>query len=154
MERELIIRPYRSEDVAEMAQMFYDTVHTINAKDYSAKQLTAWACGEEDLQAWDASFQAHETLIAELDGKIVGFGDLVGGTYLDRLYVHKDYQHQGIATALCDALEAKAPAGVFTHTSFTARSFFEQRGYTQRKVQNIQKRGLWLTRFVMEKLKD
>ena len=25
--------------------------------------------------------------------------------YLDRLYVHKDYQGRGVATALCDALE-------------------------------------------------
>ncbi len=154
MERDFVIRPYRSEDVAEMAQMFYDTVHTINAKDYSAKQLTAWACGEEDLEAWDASFKAHYTLVAEKDGEIVGFGDLVGGSYLDRLYVHKDHQREGIATALCDALEAKAPGGVFTHTSYTARTFFEQRGYTMHKEQRIQKRGLWLTRFVMEKYKD
>ncbi len=151
MDSSIIIRPYRSGDVAQMAQLFYDTVHTINARDYSHKQLKAWASEDVDLEAWDASFLAHYTLVAEENGQIVGFGDLVGGTYLDRLYVHKDHQGRGIATALCDALEAQAPGGVTTHTSFTARTFFEKRGYTLHKEQLVQKRGMWLTRLVMEK---
>ncbi len=151
MDSSIVIRRYRSEDVEQMAQLFYDTVHTINAKDYTAKQLKAWASDDVDLKAWDASFLAHYTVVAEENGQIVGFGDLVGGTYLDRMYVHKDHQGRGIATALCDALEAQATGGVTTHTSYTARGFFEKRGYVLHKEQMVQKRGLWLTRLVMEK---
>ncbi len=151
MDSSIVIRRYRSEDVEQMAQLFYDTVHTINAKDYSHKQLKAWANEDVDLAAWDASFLAHYTVVAEENGRILGFGDLVGGSYLDRLYVHKDHQGRGVASALCDELEAQAPGSVTTHTSFTARTFFERRGYILRKEQMIQKRGLWLTRLVMEK---
>lgn len=55
-----------------------------------------------DLKAWDASFRAHKTIIAVKNGEIVGFGDMDETGYLDRLYVHKDYQGQGIASAICD----------------------------------------------------
>lgn len=151
MERDFIIRRYRSEDVEQMAQLFYDTVHTINAKDYPRNQLKAWANGDIDLDLWDASSRAHYTVVAEKDGKILGFGDLVGGSYLDRMYVHKDHQGQGVGTALCDALEEKATGSVTTHTSLTARTFFENRGYILRKEQQVQKRGMWLTNLVMEK---
>jgi putative acetyltransferase len=36
------IRKYRSTDCAEIAELFYNTVHTINAKDYTSIQLDAW----------------------------------------------------------------------------------------------------------------
>lgn len=38
-----------------------------------------------------------------------------------RLYVHKDHQGRGVATALCSALEAACPVKNFTtHASLTA----------------------------------
>ena len=93
----MMIRKYRSEDCAEMAELLYDTVHTVNAADYTEPQLNAWATGEVDLAKWHASFRIHSTVIAEINGAIVGFGDMDETGYLDRLYVHKDYQRQGIA---------------------------------------------------------
>lgn len=72
--------------------------------------------------------------------------------YLDRLYVHKDYQRQGIATAICDALEGASSAEKFvTHASITAKPFFEQRGYMALKEQQVERRGVLLTNYVMEK---
>ena len=35
------LRVYRPEDCAAMAALFYDTVHTINRRDYSPAQLDA-----------------------------------------------------------------------------------------------------------------
>lgn len=99
------LREYIPSDCAQLAELFYQTVHSVNAKDYTKEQLDAWATGEVDLQAWDASFRAHRTIVATESGKIVGFGDMDETGYLDRLYVHKDYQGQGIASAICDELE-------------------------------------------------
>lgn len=39
---------------------------------------------------------------------ITGFGDMDFTGYLDRLYVHREYQGQGIATLLCGELESWA----------------------------------------------
>ena len=45
----MILRPYRPSDLRELAELFYDTVHTVNAGDYTAEQLDAWADGAPDL---------------------------------------------------------------------------------------------------------
>ena len=148
----MILREYTKTDCAELAELFYDTVHTVNAKDYTQEQLDAWATGKVNLEAWNESFQAHHTVVAEMDGKIVGFGDIDETGYLDRLYVHKDYQRRGVATAICDALEQNTEAAEFTtHASITARPFFEKRGYTVAREQQVERRGVWLTNFVMKK---
>ena len=139
------IRPYCPSDCGAMAELFYDTVHTVNAADYTPRQLDAWADGQVDLAAWDASFQAHTTLVAEWDGMIAGFADLAGDGYLDRLYVHKDLQGRGIATALCDGL----PGARLTPASLTAQPFFEHRGWRMEREQQVERHGVKLTNFVM-----
>lgn len=147
----MLLRPYCSEDCPALADLFYQTVHTVNARDYSPSQLDAWADGHADLAAWDRSLSRHHTLVAVLDGRIVGFADMADNGYLDRLYVHKDYQGQGIATALCDALEQAVPGPYETHASLTARPFFAHRGYQVVKEQQVERKGILLTNFVMRK---
>ena len=56
------LREYQPSDCAQMAELFYQTVHSVNAKNYTKEQLDAWTIGEVDLQAWDKSFRAHETI--------------------------------------------------------------------------------------------
>lgn len=148
------LRPYRPSDVSALAELFYQTVHSVNRRDYTAAQCRVWATGHPDLSAWDASFQAHRTWIAEEDGHIVGFTDLdVEAGYLDRLYVHKDAQRRGVGTALCDAAEACARAAgvrrLETHASITARPFFAARGYTLLREQEVERDGILLKNYVM-----
>ena len=146
------LREYIPSDCAQMAELFYQTVHSVNTKDYTKEQLDAWATGEVDLQAWDASFRAHRTIVATESGEIVGFGDMDGSGYLDRLYVHKDFQRQGIASAICGELERFAVGKTFTaHASITAKPFFQHRGYCVVREQKAIRRGVALTNFVMEK---
>lgn len=145
------IREYRPEDCAELTRLFYDTVHTVNRKDYTPAQLDAWADGTPDLDRWNRSLQEHFSLVA-LEGKqIIGFGDMDSTGYLDRLYVHKDYQGKGVATALCDRLEQAVDGTIITHASITARPFFEGRGYVMVKAQQVERKGILLRNFVMEK---
>lgn len=146
------IRRYLPSDLAQISQLFYDTVHTVNAIDYSKEQLNVWATGQLDLAAWNDSLLAHYTLVAVLNNEIVGFGDITPDGYLDRLYVHKDYQGQGIATALCNELEAAiASKHLTTHASITAKPFFERRGYRVIQEQQVSRNGVELTNYVMEK---
>ena len=42
----MIIRRYQASDCEETAELFYDTVHCVNAGDYTKEQLDAWATGE------------------------------------------------------------------------------------------------------------
>lgn len=146
------LRKYRPSDCEQMAELFYQTVHSVNAKDYTLEQLNAWATGKVDLRQWNDSFLKHRTIVAIENDRIVGFGDMDETGYLDRLYVHKDYQHRGIASAICDELESSAGEKTFiTHASITARPFFEHRGYHVRKEQQVIRQGIALTNYVMEK---
>ncbi len=147
----MFIREYRPSDCRELAELFYHTVHTVNAKDYSPEQLDAWAAGQVDLEQWDRSLQEHFCLVAVEDNIIVGFGDMDSTGYLNRLYVHSKYQGKGVATALCDRLEAAVPENLVTHASITARPFFEKRGYRVVKEQQVERKGIFLTNFVMVK---
>lgn len=146
----MILRKYETSDCKELAELFYNTVHTVNAKDYTKEQLAVWATGNVDLQKWNESFLAHYTLVAVENKKIVGFGDMDETGYLDRLYVHKDYRHRGIATALCNQLEQAFPVEkIETHASITAKPFFEKRGYRVVKEQQVIRGGIALTNYVM-----
>ena len=58
------LREYRPEDCREMAELFYDTVHTVNRRDYTEAQVMAWAPGVPDLEQWNRSFLEHYTLVA------------------------------------------------------------------------------------------
>lgn len=86
------IREYWPEDCEAITRLFYDTVHTVNRRDYAPAQLDAWADGSPDLDAWNRSLQEHFSLVALEGEELVGFADMADDGYLDRLYVHKDYQ--------------------------------------------------------------
>ena len=153
MEKELVIRNYEPQDCGELAELFYNTVHKVNAKDYTKEQLDVWATGKVDLEKWDQSFREHYSVVA-VDGKIIiGFGDIDKTGYLDRLYVHADYQGKGVAAAICAKLEQKASGRIVTHSSITARPFFEKRGYKIIREQQVERLGIYLTNFIMEKEK-
>lgn len=148
----LLIRKYKSSDCEYLAELFYQTVHTVNAKDYTNEQLNAWATGNVNLDEWDESFSNHYTIVALIKDVIVGFGDIDNFGYLDKLFIHKDYQNQGIASAICNELEQVVDENkIITHASITARPFFEKRGYKVIKEQQVERHGIFLTNFVMER---
>ena len=147
----MFIRDYTPSDCRETAALFYHTVHNVNAGDYSKEQLDVWADGNVDLDQWNQTLQAHYSVVAVEGEKIAGFGDIDNTGYLDRLYVHKDYQRKGIATALCNELESMAQKTIITHASITARPFFEKRGYKVLTEQQVKRKGIYLTNYICEK---
>lgn len=149
----MLIRKYKSADVSEMARLFYETVHAINIRDYTQEQLNQWASGDIDLEKWSESFLEHLTYVAIENNIIVGFGDIDKSGYLDRLFVHKEFQGRGIATAICDKLEKLTGVErVIVHASITAKPFFEKRGYRIIRRQKVERKGVFLINYLMEKL--
>ncbi len=148
---EIMIREYREADGKETAELFYNTVHIVNAKDYTKEQLAVWANAQIDRNKWNQSFQKHYSIVAMIDDIIVGFGDIDQTGYLDRLYVHSNYQRKGIATAICNELEAVVQEDIVTQASLTAKAFFEKRGYVVMKAQEVVREGISLTNYIMIK---
>ena len=150
--KKMLLRNYQSCDCEKLAALFYQTVHCVNARDYTEEQLNAWATGQVDLKQWDKSFLDHHTIIAFQDDQIVGFGDIDDAGYLDRLFIHKDHQREGIATAICDVLEEKMEGKrITTYASITAKPFFLHRGYHVIRKHEVMRRGVTLTNYFMAK---
>ena len=151
----MIIRKYVSKDCKRLAELFYNTVHTVNTKDYTKEQLKAWAPENINLNSWDKVFLEHITLVAEENGEIVGFADMDKSGYIDRLYVHKNYQGQGIATTLITDLEGFGrERGVYSfepYASITSRPFFEKMGYSVARENIVMKAGIPLKNYRMVK---
>lgn len=155
----MILRKYKSDDCLNLLKLFYDTVRTVNKKDYNNKQLSVWAPDnyiEEKYDIWQKSLSENFTIIAEINGEIAGFGDIEKTGYLNRLFIHKDYQHMGIASAIVKELEEYAEkiciCTIITEASITAKPFFKKLGYTLIKEQQVERKGIFLTNYVIKKI--
>lgn len=148
------IHTYQTADCAEIAKLFNETVHAVNAADYTRQQLDAWTAGSETRRAyeWNLSFLEHTSLTAKAGKKIIGFADMDADGYLDRLYIHKDYQRMGVAATLVKKLETCSGKRSFkTFASITAKPFFTKQGYRAVKEQQVNTNGILLTNFLMVK---
>lgn len=152
----MTLRIYQSEDCKEIVELFYNTVHAINRRDYDPAQLDVWAPKEIDFSTWDKSLLQHYSIVCEKEGMIIGFGDMDDLGYLDRLYVHKDYQGCGVASKIVNELENYSKKNhikcVTTDASITAKPFFEKRGYKVIQEQVVERKGQFLTNFKMKKV--
>lgn len=146
----MIIRKYKDGDLETVSRLFYETVHSVNAKDYTLKQLCAWANNADSLKSRSDDLLKQYTLIAETGGVTVGVGSIDKSGYLDLLFVHRDYQNKGVATALCNELE-KGFTVITTCASVTAKPFFESRGYCVVKEREAERAGVKLKNYEMRK---
>ena len=146
------IRRYDPADLDEVVKLFYNTIHIVNAADYTPKQLDAWAPNDTDKSKWAVSLARNSAFVAVEDG-IIGFGDITADGYLDRLYVRADSIGNGVGKALCRRLESAVGGDITTHASVTARPFFEKMGYFVVKKQQVERSGVLLTNFIMKKVR-
>ncbi len=151
----LKLRHFREQDRDALITLFYETVHTVNAAHYRPEQLDAWAPKTPLWEHWNRVFNRPAFVVAELDGVIAGFGDLDENGVFDHLFVHKDYQGQGIASCICFCVERLALyrgiTAIKTEASITARPFFERKGYRVINEQKKPCRGQILINYIMEK---
>lgn len=148
------IRKYVSGDIDKICKLFYDTVHTVNALDYTPAELDAWADGAPDKARWNKEFTERKALVAKIDGKLAGFADMDTTGYLDRLYVAADCVRKGVGRALLTALEAQNPAAVYTtYASITAVPFFLNAGYAEVRENYVTRNGVTLKNYLMQKIK-
>lgn len=128
MLKDIIIRTFQKEDLDQVLQLFYETVHTVNAKDYNELQLQAWAPERLDRENWLQSLEKNISYVADNKGVIVGFGDYNDGRYVDRLFTHKHYQGKRVASYILQKLEKEAVnlghREIYTEASITDKILF------------------------------
>ena len=139
----------------QVINLFRDTVRAINIKDYTEAQTLAWAPDIISVDKWKEKLLDHYIVVAECNTVICGFGDIDATGYFDHLFVHKDYQRQGIAKQIVVAIEEYAKQkeiGLITvSASITAKPFFIKQGYQIVREQSVYYNGQMFTNFFMEK---
>jgi len=154
------IRKFKAEDIHEVVQLFYETIHTVNANHYNKEQREAWApeITEEFKKNFCESLLSNFSYVVEQDGQIIGFGDMNKDGYFDRLFTHKDYQGKGVASLIGIYLLQDAQnlglKKITTQASETAKPAAEKRGFKVVQIQDKVHNGIIFRNYIMEKILD
>lgn len=150
-----IIRHASTSDLTDILGLFTDTITNVCANDYTDQEIQAWISSVENTQHWLDKINRQYFLIAQIGNKIVGFGSLENGNHVDMMYVHKDYQHQGIARKLLSKIEREAiengASTIHSDVSKSAMPFFKIMGYKVIVENRNETRGVVIVNFRMEK---
>lgn len=151
-----VVQPLSLDETQEAAELFCETVHTVNIRDYTQDQVSAWAPPTQQArQAVADRLKSQRTVGIKECGILIGFGSLTSSFDIDMLFVHKHRQGQGIGTRLIKELENIAARNgksvIKVDVSLTAFPFFKHYGYTPIAKQTVMRRGIALENYQMEK---
>ncbi|MEA3274210.1 MAG: GNAT family N-acetyltransferase [Pseudomonadota bacterium] len=149
------IRRVRSADAPQIARLYYETIHRVNARDYSPEQIRAWAPKIYPDAWWRRRFKDYQVWVAEHDEEILGFAELESTGHLDCFYVHHLWQGRGVGSALMARIDEEARRRrlprLFADVSITALPFFLKLGFQVVRRQKRIYRNRAFRLFAMEK---
>lgn len=154
--KKIIIREYQAEDVQDLANIYYNTIHNFNIRDYTQEQVNVWA-PESSREAiyWAKKLEKTKPFVAILDNTLVGFAEFEPDGHIDCFYCHHLWIGCGIGSALMSAIYEQAKKKniprIFAEVSITARPFFEKQGFTTITQQTVVVAGIELINYKMEK---
>ncbi|HJD74695.1 MAG TPA: GNAT family N-acetyltransferase [Bacteroides reticulotermitis] len=157
MQKRFNLQPGAIADLPRMQQTFEASVRQMCNRDYTEAQLDAWI-GRATPSRWEELLTGDlQFLLAEeeVTKALAGFTSINTQGYLHSMFVHPDYQRQGVATLLLNAAEAFArkhdAPSVHSEVSLTAQPFFTAKGYHIIKEQTVNIHPESLQNAVMEK---
>ena len=156
-ERNVIkIKDYSSDKARDIADLFYQSVHAIDSLLYSSAQKAAWAPAPVDYEMWLERLNIKKPFVALIEGCVAGFIELDADGHIDCTYTHPDFQGRGVASALYEHLLARAKANnmerLYVEASLIAKPFFERRGFSVIKENEVKRNKISLVNFTMERL--
>ena len=141
-------------DMPQLKELYRQTILQVNAQHYSPEQVTVWASTADRTEGLARRINEQHFYVTETNEGIIT-GSIEDSGYLDMLYVHKDYQRQGIGSQLIEQLLAKAVelgiSIVESEVSITARPLFEHFGFVVVEQQEIDINGVLLINYKMQK---
>jgi len=148
-----MVREYKPNDLETVVALFNRSIREIASKNYSSAQIAAWAPLYPNLSGWAERLGHSGVFVCERRGQIVGFGRIDAEGLVDLLYVHPEFQRQGVGRELFDKLcswaERRGIRQLRAEVSISARPFFESMGFRIVKSQSIERRGVSLNNFLM-----
>ncbi len=153
MLNKIIVKQVKNADAEAISRLYFETIHHVNAVDYSPGQIQAWAPRVYPAAFWHRRWRDYRVWVAFLENRTVGFAETQTTGHVDCFYVHHRYQRQGVGRALIERIvqQARREGGtrLFADVSLTARPFFRNMGFmVVRRRANYYRRCVF-TQFVM-----
>ena len=151
------IRPYAAGDTEPLSALFYASVREAGRRDYSAKQVAAWAPHPPRPERVHARASDGRVLLVAVDarGEPVAYGDLEADGHIDHLYCRPDAVGTGVASRLYDALEAVARRQglprLYVEASEAARRLFLRKGFSIVRRRDFVVGGVEIHNYAMAK---
>lgn len=148
------VRVFNQDDLEQIVNLFYNSVHQLCQKDYSFSQLDAWAPLNTDLIKWKDKLNNSFCLVVEID-HIIGFANIDDHGHFDCLYVDPQFVNLGIGSLLLKSMENYALGlsckCIEVDVSKTALNFFNKNGYQIVNSQQVCRNGIILDNYHMIK---
>lgn len=140
-------------DHALLADIMFDAVRNGESR-YTEAQRSAWVPTRRSGPDWTARLQRQETIVAEQEGRGLGFVSLAEGGYVDFAYIRPEAQHSGLFRQLLSRIVeraiAKGEPRLWTHASLMAEPAFERLGFEVRRREQVTIGGQSFDRCEME----
>lgn len=151
------IRPFHPDDADALARLYVRSVEEIGRRDYSDRQVEAWASlapSPERLR--ELACDGRTTLVAvDASDLPVAFGDLEEDGHIHFLYCAPEAAGTGVAAAVYDELERiarqRGVARLFAEASEAARRFFLARGFRVTSTRRLEVAGVPIHNYAVEK---
>jgi GNAT superfamily N-acetyltransferase len=152
----VIVRRYSAGEEERLWQLYRDTTHIVNGRDYTREQCERWAPATVDMAKWKERIRARNPFVAEENGRILGFAELEPDGHIDCFYCDHNHLRKGIGSKLYRAIEEEArrlkiPC-LDAAVSVTAKSFFLQMGFEVVREQHNVVCGTTAPNFLMRKI--
>ena len=149
------IRKYKESDSTILWNIFFHAVRNVNIRDYSQKQVEAWAPNDFDPSVWAKKMAQLSPFVAEMNGVVAGYADIQESGLIDHFFCHHEHQGRGVGSTLMKHIlnigEQRNIHCFYSEVSITARPFFEYFRFQIIKAQEIEVRGQKLNNFLMER---
>ena len=151
------IRTFDDRDAVLLARLYVRSVEEIGRRDYSARQVEAWASlGPSPERLRELARDGRTTLVAVDDSdRPIAFGDLEEDGHIDYLYCAPEAAGAGVASAVYDELERiareRGVARVYAEASEAARRFFLKRGFRVTSTRRLEVARVRIHNYAVEK---
>ena len=151
------IRRYVPEDAAPLAKLYLRSVEQVGRRDYSARQVEAWASlapTPERMHELGTDGRTRLVAVDESD-RPVAFADLERDGHIHFLYCAPEMAGQGVASAIYDELERIARERgmnrLYSEASEAARRFFLKKGFVVTSTRRFEISGVHIHNYAVEK---
>ncbi len=152
----MIIRTAIESDIPALAKLYSHSVKAIAPGQYSQEQVQVWASFSEETESFRRFILEPTTFVAEKTLLLLGFSGVTHKGHIASLYVHGDYNRQGIGSLLLDSVIEYAQINginqLHSEASEFSKPLFEKFGFSSYATEKVIRNGVLFQRYLMRRL--